>query len=130
MYFCNTIINSKLPVEAHWVLFIHWNMSSFICLLNLPTWSCDMLCVSQGMLIEYLGRKVLIMGGYALMSVCCVFFTLTLTFQVSYFMIRHLTQTFMTDSTFALPSGFQPSFSVPEHGVCFCLHLEFWLRTR
>ncbi|KAM4616817.1 solute carrier family 2, facilitated glucose transporter member 11b isoform 2-T2 [Polymixia lowei] len=34
-----------------------------------------------GMLIECLGRKVLIMGGYALMSICCVSFTVTLTFQ-------------------------------------------------
>lgn len=45
-------------------------------------WSCDMLCVSQGMLIDCLGRKVLIMGGYTLMAICCVLFTLTLTFQV------------------------------------------------
>uniref|UniRef100_A0A3B4B4S7 Solute carrier family 2, facilitated glucose transporter member 5 n=1 Tax=Periophthalmus magnuspinnatus TaxID=409849 RepID=A0A3B4B4S7_9GOBI len=37
--------------------------------------------VSQGMLIECLGRKALIMGGYSLMSICCIFFTLTLSFQ-------------------------------------------------
>lgn len=39
-------------------------------------------CFLQGMLIESLGRRVLIMGGYALMSIFCVLFTLTLTFQV------------------------------------------------
>lgn len=39
-------------------------------------------CFLQGMLIESLGRRVLIMGGYALMSICCVLFTLALTFQV------------------------------------------------
>ncbi|XP_023814264.1 solute carrier family 2, facilitated glucose transporter member 11-like [Oryzias latipes] len=34
-----------------------------------------------GLLIECLGRKVLITGGYILMSICCIFFTLTLAFQ-------------------------------------------------
>lgn len=40
-------------------------------------------CASQGFLIESLGRKVLITGGYTLMSICCILLTLTLTFQVS-----------------------------------------------
>lgn len=53
-----------------------------MCLPGGSFWSCDMLCVSQGMLIECLGRKVLIIGGYTLMSICCILFTLTLTFQV------------------------------------------------
>lgn len=44
--------------------------------------SCDMLCVLQGMLIESVGRKVLIIGGYTLMSICCILLTLTLNFQV------------------------------------------------
>lgn len=39
-------------------------------------------CFLQGILIESLGRRVLIMGGYTLMSIFCVLFTLTLTFQV------------------------------------------------
>ncbi|RVE68174.1 hypothetical protein OJAV_G00089910 [Oryzias javanicus] len=34
-----------------------------------------------GLLIECLGRKVLITGGYILMSICCILFTLTLAFQ-------------------------------------------------
>uniref|UniRef100_A0A8C7ZF72 Solute carrier family 2, facilitated glucose transporter member 5 n=1 Tax=Oryzias sinensis TaxID=183150 RepID=A0A8C7ZF72_9TELE len=37
--------------------------------------------VNAGLLIECLGRKVLITGGYILMSICCIFFTLTLAFQ-------------------------------------------------
>lgn len=40
------------------------------------------LCFLQGILIESLGRRILIMGGYALMSICCILFTLALTFQV------------------------------------------------
>ncbi|MED6261933.1 hypothetical protein ATANTOWER_012138, partial [Ataeniobius toweri] len=46
------------------------------------TGACECItALTCGMLIECLGRKVLIMGGYILMSICCVFFTLTLTFQ-------------------------------------------------
>ncbi|XP_015253865.1 PREDICTED: solute carrier family 2, facilitated glucose transporter member 11-like isoform X1 [Cyprinodon variegatus] len=46
------------------------------------TGACECLtALTCGMLIECLGRKVLIMGGYILMSICSVFFTLTLTFQ-------------------------------------------------
>lgn len=43
---------------------------------------CDLLFALQGLLIECLGRKVLITGGYILMSICCILFTLTLAFQV------------------------------------------------
>ena len=46
---------------------------------------CDglMTRVFQGLLIDRLGRRVLIVGGYFLMSVCCVGFTLSLTYQVT-----------------------------------------------
>ncbi|KAK5604144.1 hypothetical protein CRENBAI_022471 [Crenichthys baileyi] len=37
--------------------------------------------VNAGMLVESLGRKVLISGGYILMSVCCILFTVTLALQ-------------------------------------------------
>lgn len=40
------------------------------------------ICFTQGMVIDALGRKVLITGGYILMSICCILFTLSLTFQV------------------------------------------------
>ncbi|XP_061585963.1 solute carrier family 2, facilitated glucose transporter member 11-like [Cololabis saira] len=46
------------------------------------TGACECItALTCGMLIEYLGRKVLITGGYILMSICCILFTLTLTFQ-------------------------------------------------
>ncbi|KAM4578413.1 solute carrier family 2, facilitated glucose transporter member 11-like isoform 3-T3 [Fundulus diaphanus] len=46
------------------------------------TGACECItALTCGLLIESLGRRVLIMGGYVLMSICCVFFTLTLTFQ-------------------------------------------------
>ncbi|XP_041793152.1 solute carrier family 2, facilitated glucose transporter member 11b [Chelmon rostratus] len=50
--------------------------------VTVGTGACECItALTCGMLIEYLGRKALIMGGYTLMSICCVLFTLTLTFQ-------------------------------------------------
>ncbi|XP_061842411.1 solute carrier family 2, facilitated glucose transporter member 11-like isoform X1 [Nerophis lumbriciformis] len=46
------------------------------------TGACECLTVlTRGLLIERLGRKVLIIGGYTLMSICCILFTLTMTLQ-------------------------------------------------
>ncbi|XP_030000464.1 solute carrier family 2, facilitated glucose transporter member 11b isoform X2 [Sphaeramia orbicularis] len=46
------------------------------------TGACECItALTCGMLIDCLGRKVLITGGYTLMSICCILFTLTLTFQ-------------------------------------------------
>uniref|UniRef100_A0A8C7PPP7 Solute carrier family 2, facilitated glucose transporter member 5 n=1 Tax=Oncorhynchus mykiss TaxID=8022 RepID=A0A8C7PPP7_ONCMY len=56
--------------------------------VNIPyvtvgTGACECLtALTCGMLIETLGRKVLIIGGYTLMAFWCICFTLTLTFQV------------------------------------------------
>ncbi|KAM9394342.1 solute carrier family 2, facilitated glucose transporter member 11b [Pholidichthys leucotaenia] len=50
--------------------------------VTVGTGACE--CVTAltcSMLIESLGRKVLITGGYTLMSIWCILFTLTLTFQ-------------------------------------------------
>uniref|UniRef100_A0AAV2MRP1 Major facilitator superfamily (MFS) profile domain-containing protein n=1 Tax=Knipowitschia caucasica TaxID=637954 RepID=A0AAV2MRP1_KNICA len=50
--------------------------------VTVGTGACECLtALTCGMLIECLGRKVLIMGGYSLMSIFCILFTLTLTFQ-------------------------------------------------
>ncbi|XP_037115554.1 solute carrier family 2, facilitated glucose transporter member 11b isoform X1 [Syngnathus acus] len=46
------------------------------------TGACECItALTCGLLIEHLGRKVLITGGYTLMSICCILFTLTITFQ-------------------------------------------------
>ncbi|XP_061624150.1 solute carrier family 2, facilitated glucose transporter member 11b isoform X2 [Phyllopteryx taeniolatus] len=46
------------------------------------TGACECItALTCGLLIERLGRKVLITGGYMLMSCCCILFTLTMTFQ-------------------------------------------------
>uniref|UniRef100_A0A3Q3SC04 Solute carrier family 2, facilitated glucose transporter member 5 n=1 Tax=Mastacembelus armatus TaxID=205130 RepID=A0A3Q3SC04_9TELE len=50
--------------------------------VTVGTGACECItALTCGVLIECLGRKVLISGGYALMSIFCILFTLTLTFQ-------------------------------------------------
>ncbi|XP_071338942.1 solute carrier family 2, facilitated glucose transporter member 11b isoform X2 [Trachinotus anak] len=50
--------------------------------VTVGTGACECItALTCGMLIECLGRKVLIAGGYTLMSICCILFTLTLSFQ-------------------------------------------------
>ncbi|XP_008280261.1 solute carrier family 2, facilitated glucose transporter member 11b isoform X1 [Stegastes partitus] len=50
--------------------------------VTVGTGACECItALTCGMLIECLGRKVLITGGYTLMCICCILFTLTLTFQ-------------------------------------------------
>ncbi|KAK9975246.1 hypothetical protein ABG768_023299 [Culter alburnus] len=48
------------------------------------TGACECItALTCGLLIESLGRRALIIGGYSLMSLCCVCFTIALTFQES-----------------------------------------------
>ncbi|XP_048467656.1 solute carrier family 2, facilitated glucose transporter member 11b [Rhincodon typus] len=49
------------------------------------------LCCS--LLIERLGRRMLIVGGYSLMALCCAAVTITLTYQASYFWMPYMTMT-------------------------------------
>ncbi|KAM8865380.1 solute carrier family 2, facilitated glucose transporter member 11b isoform 1-T1 [Synchiropus picturatus] len=49
--------------------------------VTVGTGACECLtALTCGLLVESLGRRVLITGGYVLMSICCILFTLTLTF--------------------------------------------------
>uniref|UniRef100_A0A3Q3XJ56 Major facilitator superfamily (MFS) profile domain-containing protein n=1 Tax=Mola mola TaxID=94237 RepID=A0A3Q3XJ56_MOLML len=74
-----------------------------------------------GMLIERLGRRVLIMGGYTLMSVCCILFTLTLTFQDANPVIPYLSMV----CVFA----FILSFGLGPGGVTNILTTELFTQT-
>ncbi|MBN3299619.1 GTR11 protein, partial [Amia calva] len=50
--------------------------------VTIGTGACE--CVTSftsGILVESLGRRVLIIGGYSLMTLCCVCLTVTLSFQ-------------------------------------------------
>lgn len=72
-----------------------------------PKETCDLLCVSQGLLVESLGRKALITGGYTLMSICCILITLTLSFQVIHLRTRCGWKTKDIKWFHALPYNFQ-----------------------
>ncbi|KAK5910169.1 hypothetical protein CesoFtcFv8_004029 [Champsocephalus esox] len=50
--------------------------------VTLGTGACELVtALTCGIVIDRLGRKVLIVGGYILMSICCILFTLTLSYQ-------------------------------------------------
>ncbi|CAL8347974.1 unnamed protein product [Lota lota] len=86
------------------------------------TGACECItALTCGVLIDRLGRKVLIVGGYFLMCVCCVVFTLAQTFQ---------------DASPALPYvsmvcifAFILSFGLGPGGVTNILNTELFTQT-
>ncbi|XP_059921688.1 solute carrier family 2, facilitated glucose transporter member 11b [Gadus macrocephalus] len=86
------------------------------------TGACECItALTCGLLIDRLGRRVLIVGGYFLMSVCCVGFTLSLTYQ---------------DASTALPYvsmacifAFILSFGLGPGGVTNILNTELFTQT-
>ncbi|XP_041059248.1 solute carrier family 2, facilitated glucose transporter member 11b [Carcharodon carcharias] len=67
---------------------------AYIPYVTMGTGVCE--CLSAlccGLLIERLGRRVLILGGYSLMALWCGAMTITLTYQASYFWVPYVTMT-------------------------------------
>ncbi|XP_078410076.1 solute carrier family 2, facilitated glucose transporter member 11b isoform X3 [Cetorhinus maximus] len=67
---------------------------AYIPYVTMGTGACE--CVSAlccGLLIERLGRRALILGGYSLMALWCAVMTITLTYQASYFWVPYMTMT-------------------------------------
>ncbi|KAM9360462.1 solute carrier family 2, facilitated glucose transporter member 11b [Symphorus nematophorus] len=90
--------------------------------VTVGTGACE--CVTAltcGMLIECLGRKALITGGYTLMSICCILFTLTLTFQDASPVIPYLSM--------ACVFAFILSFGLGPGGVTNILTTELFTQT-
>ncbi|KAM3867530.1 solute carrier family 2, facilitated glucose transporter member 11b [Diretmus argenteus] len=86
------------------------------------TGACECItALTCGMLIECLGRKVLITGGYALMSICCILFTLTLTFQDASPLVPYLSM--------ACVFAFILSFGLGPGGVTNILTTELFTQT-
>uniref|UniRef100_A0A3P8WRS9 Solute carrier family 2 member 11b n=1 Tax=Cynoglossus semilaevis TaxID=244447 RepID=A0A3P8WRS9_CYNSE len=74
-----------------------------------------------GMVIDALGRKVLITGGYILMSICCILFTLSLTFQDASPVLSYLSAVCVF--------GFILSFGLGPGGVTNILTTELFTQT-
>ncbi|XP_041855696.1 solute carrier family 2, facilitated glucose transporter member 11b [Melanotaenia boesemani] len=90
--------------------------------VTVGTGACECItALTCGMLIESLGRKVLITGGYILMSICCILFTLTLTFQDASPVFPYLSMT----CVFA----FILSFGLGPGGVTNILTTELFTQT-
>ncbi|XP_072243084.1 solute carrier family 2, facilitated glucose transporter member 11-like [Leuresthes tenuis] len=86
------------------------------------TGACECItALTCGMLIERLGRKLLIAGGYILMSICCILFTLTLAFQDVSPVFPYL--------TVACVFAFVLSFGLGPGGVTNILTTELFTQT-
>ncbi|XP_072921482.1 solute carrier family 2, facilitated glucose transporter member 11-like isoform X3 [Hemitrygon akajei] len=80
---------------------------AYIPYVTMGTGACE--CFSAlccGLLIECLGRRALILGGYSLMTLCCMLITITLTYQASYFWVPYMTMVFLF--AFILSFGLGP----------------------
>ncbi|XP_032898937.1 solute carrier family 2, facilitated glucose transporter member 11-like [Amblyraja radiata] len=96
IYFYATYIFSAAGIAPAYIPYV--TMGTGVC-------ECfSALCCS--LLIEWLGRRVLIIGGYFLMAVWCAVITITLTYQDSYFLVPYMTMTFLF--AFILSFGLGP----------------------
>uniref|UniRef100_H2UVM2 Solute carrier family 2 member 11b n=1 Tax=Takifugu rubripes TaxID=31033 RepID=H2UVM2_TAKRU len=90
--------------------------------VTIGTGACECItALTCGMLIESLGRRVLIMGGYTLMSICCVLFTVALTFQAASPVIPYISM--------ACVFAFILSFGLGPGGVTNILTTELFTQT-
>ncbi|XP_051548909.1 solute carrier family 2, facilitated glucose transporter member 11b isoform X1 [Myxocyprinus asiaticus] len=90
--------------------------------VTVGTGACECItALTCGLLIESLGRRALIIGGYSLMSLWCVFFTITLTFQESSSWVPYLSMI----CVFA----FILSFGLGPGGVTNILTTELFTQT-
>uniref|UniRef100_A0A671LL87 Solute carrier family 2 member 11b n=1 Tax=Sinocyclocheilus anshuiensis TaxID=1608454 RepID=A0A671LL87_9TELE len=73
-----------LPIYVYYVFTQAGIPADKIPYATVGTGACECItALTCGLLIESLGRRALIIGGYSLMSVCCICFTIALTFQES-----------------------------------------------
>ncbi|XP_042344676.1 solute carrier family 2, facilitated glucose transporter member 11b [Plectropomus leopardus] len=90
--------------------------------VTVGTGACECItALTCGLLIDCLGRKVLITGGYTLMSICCILFTLTLSFQDASPVIPYLSM--------ACVFAFILSFGLGPGGVSNILTMELFTQT-
>ncbi|XP_029018406.1 solute carrier family 2, facilitated glucose transporter member 11b isoform X2 [Betta splendens] len=90
--------------------------------VTVGTGACECItALTCGMLIECLGRKVLITGGYTLMSICCVLFTITLSYQNASPVVPYLSM--------ACVFAFILSFGLGPGGVTNILTTELFTQT-
>uniref|UniRef100_A0A665X2V8 Solute carrier family 2, facilitated glucose transporter member 11-like n=1 Tax=Echeneis naucrates TaxID=173247 RepID=A0A665X2V8_ECHNA len=90
--------------------------------VTVGTGACECItALTCGMLIDCLGRKVLITGGYILMSICCILFTLALSFQDASPVIPYLSMVCIF--------AFILSFGLGPGGVTNILTTELFTQT-
>ncbi|KAK2522893.1 hypothetical protein Q9233_010252 [Columba guinea] len=104
-----------------WQLFtdrgVRWQLITVIVL----TMGQQLSGINAGFLIDYLGRRVLIIGGYLLMTLCSVVLTLSLTYQELYSWVSYVSMT----SIFA----FILSFGLGPGGITNTLTAELFIQS-
>ncbi|KAK2538115.1 hypothetical protein Q9966_005876, partial [Columba livia] len=111
IYFYATYIFKQAGISAEKIPYV-----------TLGTGACE--CVTAltcGFLIDYLGRRVLIIGGYLLMTLCSVVLTLSLTYQELYSWVSYVSMT----SIFA----FILSFGLGPGGITNTLTAELFIQS-
>ncbi|CAM4566493.1 unnamed protein product [Lepidochelys kempii] len=90
--------------------------------VTLGTGACECLtALTCGLLIDYMGRRLLIIGGYTLMSFWCIVLTFSLTYQELYPWVPHLSMA----SIFA----FILSFGLGPGGITNTLTAELFTQS-
>ncbi|XP_054467734.1 solute carrier family 2, facilitated glucose transporter member 11b [Anoplopoma fimbria] len=90
--------------------------------VTVGTGACECItALTCSLLIDRLGRKVLITGGYTLMSICCILFTLTLSFQDASPIVPYLSMVCLF--------AFILSFGLGPGGVTNILTTELFTQT-
>ncbi|XP_048412514.1 solute carrier family 2, facilitated glucose transporter member 11b isoform X4 [Stegostoma tigrinum] len=93
---------SKQPCELLLDRSTRWQLITVV-LMNM---ALQLSGINASLLIERLGRRMLILGGYSLMALCCAAVTITLTYQASYFWMPYMTMTWLF--AFILSFGLGP----------------------
>ncbi|XP_030074639.1 solute carrier family 2, facilitated glucose transporter member 11 [Microcaecilia unicolor] len=90
--------------------------------VTLGTGACECItALTCGLLIDFVGRRVLIIGGYTLMAFWCIVLTLTLTYQDIYAWVPYISM--------AAIFAFILSFGLGPGGVTVTLTAELFMQT-
>ncbi|XP_078523409.1 solute carrier family 2, facilitated glucose transporter member 11-like isoform X2 [Lissotriton helveticus] len=111
IYFYATIIFTKAGIPEQNIPYV-----------TIGTGACECItALTCGILIEYAGRRILIIGGYMLMAFWCIILTVTLTFQDASPLIPYLSM--------AAIFAFILSFGLGPGGVTITLITELFTQS-
>ncbi|NXU82139.1 GTR11 protein, partial [Xiphorhynchus elegans] len=81
IYFYATYIFEQAGISVEKIPYVTLGTGACECLTALSCVRKNLLSCPQGLLIDYVGRRYLIIGGYLLMTLWCTVLTFSLTYQ-------------------------------------------------